>query len=190
MKGKISNPPMPSQCWFIFLPSICSHALWKRDKLLLLDPWLQEKKPMTQQSSSIIRKGHPYSHQKYKTCAPLAARLSVLQNGPWWGDTQDAPPLLPLHVRTDQNGLGNGLFCTQALGVFNQPELDLLAPLGILPVRVFSVYEFLWWKFLLKTMILSEIGKKNLWKVFLKPLLVGRHHGKLIPQTRKGNWPS
>lgn len=84
------------------------------------------------------------------------------------------PLLLPLHVRTEQNGLGNGLSRTQALGVFCQPELALLAPLDSLPVRVLSVYEFLWWKFLPKIKILSEIGKKKYqWKAFLELLLVG-----------------
>lgn len=72
------------------------------------------------------------------------------------------PPLLLLCVRTEQNRFGNGLSHTQALDVLSQPELALLAPLNSFPVRVFSVYEFLWWKFLPKMMILSEIGKKYL----------------------------
>lgn len=118
-------------------------------------------KPVTQQSSSIIRKGHPYSHQKFQTRGPLVAKLSVVWNGLWWGETSGMSPLLPLHVRTEWNGLGNVLSCTQALGVFSWFELALLAPLEVLPVRVFSVCEFLWQKLLPKLKILNGIGKTS-----------------------------
>lgn len=140
--------------------------------MLLLDPQLQDKKSVTRQSSNTIRKGHPYGQQIYKTCGLLAAKLSVVQNGLWWGHTQKMPPLLPLCVRTEQNGLGNGLSCTQAFGVFSQPEMAFLALTDSLPVRVICVYECLWWKFFPRLKILSEIGKKYLWKLFLEFLLV------------------
>lgn len=71
------------------------------------------------------------------------------------------PPFFPLHVRTEPNGLGNVLSCTQALGLFSQFELALLAPLEVLPVRVFSVCVFLWRTLLPKLKMLSEIGKTS-----------------------------
>lgn len=116
---------------------------------------------MTRESSSIIRKGHPYSNQKYKTSGPLVAELSGVRNGPWWVETSEVPPLLPLHVRTEPNRLGNVVSCIQALSIFSRFELTLLAPQEVLPLSVFSVCQFLWWKLLPKLKILSEIGKMS-----------------------------
>lgn len=119
------------------------------------------EKPVTRQSSRIIRKGHSYSHQKYKTRGLLVAKLSVVQNGLWWGETSGMPPLLLLHLRTEPNGLGSALSCARALSVFGPFALALLAPLEVLPVRVFSVCEFLWWKLLPRLKLLSEIGETS-----------------------------
>lgn len=86
----------------------------------------------------------------------------MVQNGLWWGDTQEMPPLFSFHVSTEQNGLGYGLYCINALGVFSQLELAFFAPLDSLLVRVFFAYECLWQKFLPKLKILREIGKKKI----------------------------
>jgi len=45
--------------------------------------------------------------------------------------------------------------------IFSQFELLLLASLEVLPVRVFSICEFLWRKLVPRLKILSEIGKTS-----------------------------
>lgn len=79
-----------------------------------------------------------------KTCGPLAAKLSVVQNGLWWGDTQEMPPLLPLHVRTEQ--FGNWLshiWCFQStwagsLGTSGQPSCKRFLCVWISLVEIFA----------------------------------------------------
>lgn len=142
--------------------------------------------------SAILRyhqEGYPYSHQKYKTSAPLITKLSVVLNGPWWGETSGMPPLIPSCQKRTKWAwkcvvLHTGIWHFQlvraaSLGTSGGPSCKSFHCMWMSLAETFAQPEDLKWNL-----------KKYLWKVFLELLLVDSHPGKLVPQMRKGKWPS